>query len=155
MASQSEQKEPPYWSHFSDLYGPLTSSEIPVLEKAVRARKLGRLHEARAIWDHELPPSHLVPVLALERAELEGRFGFEQSRFQVLDAALTAQAEWRERPMGREVELLTVLRSEARFTAQGMLYQALQSARRLRETLECVSLDDWTDIEVSKRQWPP
>ena len=148
MANPNEMR---YWGHFSDLYGSLTTSEVQSLEKAIRARKLGRLRDARAIWDRELPPSHLVPVLALEKSELEGRFGFEKSRFQVLDEALASQAAWRENPVGHEVDLLTILRSEAKLMAEGMLHQALLSARNLRGILESVPLDTWTDIEVRGR----
>ncbi len=136
------------WGSYSDLYGTLSATEAQALEEAIRARRLGRFHECRRILDEELPPSHLLPILAIEKANLEARLGLERTRLELLSKALESQTEWRTKPIGNEVELLSILRAEAKAKAEGTLKQALAQARSLRDNVGNLPLENWTDIEV-------
>lgn len=49
---------------------------------------LGQFQKAREILDLELPPSHFLPVLALEKSNLETRVNHERTCHDILDLAL-------------------------------------------------------------------
>ena len=57
------------------------------------ARRLGRFNEARQIWNEKLPPPHTVPVLALERADLEARLECHTSQLEILETTLASQKQ--------------------------------------------------------------
>ena len=61
------------WGEFNILYSMLTSSQVQWLEKAIFARRLERSEELRKISETGLPPSHTLPILAIERHLLENR----------------------------------------------------------------------------------
>lgn len=143
-----------FWGDYSDLYHTLSSSESQSLENAILARKLGRLQESQRIFEVELPPPHVLPVLALEKANLYSRLGLEGCRYSVLDGALKSRSQWRENPSGREEELLSITCAEAKFLAFGATRRALQEARRSRDEWAYVAIDRWTDVEVSVQVSP-
>jgi hypothetical protein len=73
IAELSLQEKPEFWGNYSDLYHTLSTAEIQFIEAAILARRLGQFQNAREILDLELPPSHILPVLALEKSNLETR----------------------------------------------------------------------------------
>ena len=137
-----------YWGSYHYLYGPLTTDEIDTLEEVILARRLGRFSRACQLWDEKLPLPYTVPVLAIEKAELEARNLRHGCRLEVLETALSSQAEWRKPPSKQEIKLLTILAAAARIEAIGSLRPALLEARRMRESLQCKPLDEWSLIEV-------
>ena len=143
-----------FWGDYSDLYPTLSASEIQSLERSILARKLGRFEESERIFEAELPPPHLLPVLALEKASLFSRLGLERSRYLVLDRALRSQSQWRKKLSGREEELLSITCADARSLTFGATRRALQDARRFRDEWTGPVIDEWTDMEVSVGYFP-
>ena len=140
--------ESPHWGSYSFMYGPLTPAEILNLEKAIFARRLGRYTQARQLWDVHLPPPHTVPVLALEKAELEARLLRYRCRLAILEKFLSSQAEWRQTPSEQEVKLLTILATATRVEVYGSLHQALLEAREMKSMWQGRSVEEWSPIEV-------
>lgn len=138
-----------YWGSYHSLYGPLTAAEIQDLEEAILARKLGRFKVACQIWDEKLPLPHTVPVLAVEKADLEARLGHHRSRLDLLQKALASQEEWRGAPSVHEINLLTILAAAAKVEAVGSLRPALLEARKVKAFLQRRSLEEWSLTEVS------
>ena len=149
MENLSLEENPVYCGDYSDLYPTLSASEIQSLEKAIQARRLGRLQESQRIFEVELPPPHVLPILALEKASLFSRLGLERNRFAVLDDTLRPQSQWRTRPSGREEELLNIVCAEASFLAFGDTRRALKYARHVRDHWTSLAIDEWNDVEVS------
>jgi len=149
MENLSLNESPLFWGDYSDLYHTLSSSESQSLENAILARRLGRLQESQRIFEAELPPPHILPVLALEKANLYSRLGLERCRYSVLDVALKSRSQWRENPSGREEELLSITCAEAKFLTFGATQRALKDARRSRDEWTDFAIDGWTDVEVS------
>ena len=153
MEDLSFEENPVYWGDYGDLYPTLSASESQSLEKAILARRLGRLQESQRIFEAKLPPPHLLPILALEKANLFSRLGLESSRYSVLDNTLRSQSQWRTRLSGREEELLSITCAEARLLAFGDTRRALRHARRVRDEWTDLAIDGWTDVEVSSRRF--
>ena len=137
-----------YWGSYHFMYGSLTPGEVLDLEQAIFARRLGRYKEARRIWNEELPPSHTVPVLAIEKAELEIRLLRHQSELDILELCLASQSQWRQTPSEPEIKLLTILVAAARAKVHGSLYSALLEARRMRSMWEGKPIEEWSLHEV-------
>jgi hypothetical protein len=149
IAEVSLQEKPDFWGNYSDLYHTLGTIEIQSIEAAILARRLGQFQKAREILDLELPPSHILPVLALEKSNLETRVNHERTCHEVLVLALSSQSQWRE-TSGREVQLLSLRSVESRLEAYGSARAALQAARGIRDEWDDLPMEHWTDVEVSR-----
>ena len=141
----------PSWSEFGILYSTLTSSQARSLERAIFARLLDRFEESRNIFETELPPSHTLPILAIERYLLENRQGLCRRALTVVEKALECQQQWLGERTGREADLLRLLRAFARKDVEGTLKYALDEARAVKLRIAAVPIEKWTDIEVSLR----
>lgn len=149
MAPQPTRKTSAFWGQYSDLYDTLEASEVELLEKAVFARKLGRFGEARGIHNEKLPQSRLVPVLALEKANLASQLGLAGDQYAILEEALNSSTEWRQSSSQSDIALLEISLAEAKFQWTGGTKEALHKARNLRDRWIRADSDKWTDVEVS------
>ena len=133
------------------MYWPLTQGEIWVLEQAIFARRLGRYQEARNFWNEKLPPSHTVPVLAIEKSELEARLLRHRKELDILEECLASQAQWRQTSSEPEIKLLTILAAAARLKVHGSLRSALLEARKMKSMWQGKSIKEWSLPEVRKK----
>ena len=137
------------------MYGPLTPGEILVLEQAIFARRLGRYKQARQLWNEKLPPSHTVPVLAIEKAELETRQLRHKTGLDILEECLASQAKWRQTPSEPEIKLLTILVAAAKVKVHGSLHSALLEARKMKSMWQGKPIKEWSLPEVRKKDRRP
>ena len=144
-----------HWGTYSHMYGSLTPEEIVILEEAIFARKLGRYRQARQLWDEKLPQSNTVPVLAIEKAELQSRLLRYSDSLDTLEQSLASQVHWRGLPSDEEVKLLTILAAAARIEAHGSLHSALLTARQMQTMFRSKPIRRWSLTEVRMRfhQW--
>ena len=141
----------PPWSEFGILYSTLTPLQARSLEKAILARLLDRFDESRNIFKTELPPSHTLPILAIERYLLESRRGLCRNAHAIIDKASECQQQWLEKCIEQEAHLLRLLRAFARKDVEGTLKHALDEAGAVKLCTAAVPIEAWTDIEVSFR----
>ena len=140
-----------YWGSYHFMYGPLADGEILILEEAIFARRLGRYEEARQIWDDKLPPSCELPVLTIERAELEARLMRHRFRLEILETFFNSQEKWRRDPSEQEINLITVLLAAAKIEVYGTLRPALMEVRRIQSMWQDRSVEELSLIEVRAR----
>ena len=140
-----------YWGSYHFMYGPLTPGEVSVLEQAIFARRLGRYKQARHLWNEKLPPSHIAPVLAIEKAKLEARLLRHQNGLGILEECLASQAQWRQTPSEPEIRLLTILVAAAKVQVHGSLHSALLEARKMKIMWQGKSIKEWSLPEVRRK----
>ncbi|KAL6717720.1 hypothetical protein ACLMJK_005635 [Lecanora helva] len=131
-----------YWGSYHYLYGSLTADEAQSLENAIFARRLGRYREALEIWNEKLPLPHTVPVLAIEKAELECRLLRHKSRLDILEAFLASETGWRQVPTEEEMNLLKILAAGAKVEATGSLHPAFLEARSQKRFWQGRNVED-------------
>ena len=148
MDSVEMQKDRLYWGSYNYLYDSLTAEEIQLLEEAIFARRLGRYREALQIWDEKLPLPHTVPVLAIEKSELESRLMRHSVRLEILETFLACRAEWREVPSEQALNLVTIHAAGARLEARGSLHAALLEARAQKKCWQARPIEEMSLIEV-------
>lgn len=144
-----------YWGSYHFMYGPLTPGEVSVLEQAIFARRLGRYKQARQFWNEKLPPSHIAPVLAIEKAELETRLLRHRTRLGILEECLASQAQWRQTPSEPEIKLLTLLVAAAKVKVHGSLHSALLEVRKTKGMWQGKAIKEWSLPEVRKKSHRP
>ena len=137
------------------MYGALTPGEVLVLEQAIFARRIGRYKQARQFWNEKLPPSHIAPVLAIEKAELQTRLLRHRTELDILEECLASQAQWRRAPSEPEIKLLTILVAAAKVKVHGSLHSALLEARKMRSMWQGKSIKEWSLPEVRKKYRRP
>ena len=150
----SLQEKPEFWGNYSDLYHTLSTAEIHSIEAAILSRRLGQFQKARGILDLELPHAHILPILALEKSNLETRVNHERTCHDILELALSSRAQWRA-TSGREVHLLSLRSIESRLEAYGSVRCALQAARDIRAEWDNPPMEHWTSVEVSRNLIEP
>jgi hypothetical protein len=140
-----------YTGLYTSLYPPLQPEHIDRLEQAICAFSLSRFDEAQAIYDDPgLPPSHTIPVIALERARAYSYQGLERDSVELLTKALEWNKELEDG--GRVQELMRLKLRQSSIIANGHLGIALEEARRIRGLLINIPLEKYTDIDVSHLQ---
>ena len=135
-----------YHSAYTSLYHALQPGHIIALEEAILAYTLGHFEDAEAIFEQRLPPSHTLPILALERSKVYETQGLHWKKVQLFEKAL----EWNKGP-GAEHErrLLLLFQSHAKALVHGTLRDALEEARKMPAFLADLPLEKYTDINVS------
>lgn len=141
------------WTSFPSLLQFLQPHEVDALENAICAFRCGRYQEAEKIFATQLPESHTLPVLALERADMYTTQGHEHKRMSLLKKTLEYLEDW---DMGDyEVEdeqrLLNLMLGDSEIWIFGKLDPALSRARIGKSYLKSKSLEKISDIEVRKR----
>ena len=136
------------WGSLTSLYNSLTSRQVFFLERSIQYRYAAQFDVARVMFQHLLPPSSSLPILALERATLYEMEGFDGLAATCLQEAMTALPG-----LGLEISLpvsrlIQIRFATAELSAHGKLRQALAAARELRPWLELQLLENYTDVTV-------
>ena len=139
----------PYFGLNTSLYSSLDDCSIERLETAIVLTDRGAYDEAQRIFDGDLLPLKMLPVVVLGRAELE----FKQYKvgrvFRTLDKALT-HASKRGADLERaEFRLMSLTRAFAAFSHEGDYKPALEEIHKAHAWLKDVPVTDYTDIQVS------
>lgn len=146
------QQERPYWTLYSPLLSILqTEQECGYLEEAVMASECGKYLDARAIFDHKLPPSFSIPMLAMQYADVLTNQGLERERFQLLKKTLDSYEDVGDGEASMERLLLELMTLDASYWAYGRMNGLLNKARQLREWVAKVNVDRLRDLEVGLR----
>jgi tetratricopeptide (TPR) repeat protein len=123
----------------------LQPEHIIALEEAIVAYKLGQFDDAEAIFEQRLPPSHTLPILALERSNGYEMQGLHRKSLPLYSKTLS---EWNQDGAEPERRLLCLLLRRAEAFVDGTLYRALEEARKMPDFLADLPLDKFTDIDV-------
>ena len=79
-----------YRSTYSSLYHTLQPGHIVILDDAILAYSLGHFDDVETIFQQCLPPSHTLPILALERSKAYDMQGLHRKKIDLFQKAL----EW-------------------------------------------------------------
>lgn len=136
------------WGLLPSLYRTLTSRQIFFLEWSTEQRYSGNYLLSRMIFEHFLPSSSSLPILALERATLYEFEGLDGLSVTCLNEAIAAQQS-----LGWEISspvfrLMKIRIASAGFYAYGHLRQALEEARALQPWLDSQDHLSYTDVTV-------
>ena len=138
------------WSLYPTLLSVLkTDNERNHLEEAAMAWQCGRFADAKALFDHNLPPSFSIPMLAMEHADMLTTQGVERERIKILDAALHDNKHTNNGVTTDERLLLELMLLDAYYWAYGKMEGLLEKARQVREWVSQVDIKDLSDLEVS------
>ena len=136
------------------LYPPLlsilkTEQERNHLEEAAMAHHCGRFADAKALFDHNLPISSSIPMLAMEHADMLTTQGTERERINLLEATLHNHALTNNGVATNERLLLELMLLDAHYWAYGKMEGLLEKARQIRERVSQVDINELSDLEVS------
>jgi hypothetical protein len=135
------------------LYPPLlsileTEQERNDLEEAAMAHQCGRFTDAKALFDHNLPTSSSIPMLAMQHADLLTTQGVERERIKLLEATLHNHELTNNGVATNERLLLELMLLDAYYWADGKMEGLLGKARQVRERLSQVDISNLSDLEV-------
>lgn len=124
----------PTWSAYPSLLGSVEEEDHrDAFEKASCAHFCGRFVDATAIFDTQLPASHTIPLLALQKADMLTTQGLEHERIELLQRALhNAEKTSLSDP---EVRLLKLMLADAEYWAFGKLNNAFLQAQSVQKWL--------------------
>ena len=136
------------------LYAPLlsilkTEKERNHLEEAAMAHQCGRFIDANAIFEHNLPMSSSIPLLAMEHADMLTTQGLERDRIKLLEATLNKHELTNNGVATNERLLLELMLLDAYFWAYGKMKGLLDKARQVREQVSQVDINNLSDLEVN------
>ena len=136
------------------LYPPLlsilkTEKERDHLEEAAMAHQCGRFADANALYEHNLPTSSSIPMLAMEHADMLTTQGLERDRIKLLEATLNNHELTNNGVETNERLLLELMLLDAYFWAYGKMEGLLDKARQVREQVSQAEIKNLSDIEVS------
>ena len=138
-----------YWTLYSPLLSILkTEGERDHLEEAAMAYRCGKFVDAKELFNHELPISSSIPMLAMEYADLLTLQGLERERIKILEATLENHELTYDRVTGIEYLLLELMQLDAYFWAHGKMAGLLSKARQVGELVSQVNIDHLSDVEV-------
>ena len=136
------------------LYPPLlsilkTEKERNRLEEAAMAHQCGRFTDADALYEHDLPTSSSIPMLAMEHADMLTTQGLERDRVKLLEATLDSPELTNDGAVSNERLLLELMLLDAYFWAYGKMEGLMDKARRVRDHVSQVDMNILNDLEVS------
>ena len=138
------------WSLFPSLLSILkTDKERNHLEEAAMAHQCGRFTDANALYEHNLPMSSSIPMLAMEHADMLTTQGLERDRIKLLEATLNNPELMNNGVASNERLLLELMLSDAYFWAYGKMEGLLDKARQVRDHVSQVDINNLSDLEVS------
>ena len=148
MAGLDQEKS--CWTLYSPLLSILkTEKECNHLEEAAMARQCGRFADAKALFDHNLPTSSSIPMLAMEHADMLTMQGVERERIKLLEATLHNHELTNDGLATNERLLLELMLLDAYYWAYGKMEGLLEKARQVRERVSQVDINNLSDLEVS------
>ena len=126
-----------------------TEKERDHLEEAAMAHQCGRFADANALYEHNLPTSSSIPMLAMEHADMLTTQGLERDRIKLLAATLNNHELTNNGVETNERLLLELMLLDAYFWAYGKMEGLLDKARQVREQVSQAEIKNLSDIEVS------
>jgi hypothetical protein len=139
----------PTWTIYPSLLASLKSQkQRDYLERAACAHLCGRFTESTSIFDSDLPPSHLVPILTLQKADMLTTQGLEHDRIKLLQQALAHGSK--QDVSTPEHKLIELMLADAEYWAYGKLKNALDKARGIKKWLKNSTIKDLSDIAVCR-----
>ena len=137
-----------YWGTLTSLYDSLSAQQTIDLEKAIECRYRGLYKQAESIYSDLLPPSRSIPVVAIERATLYERMGYETKRAEILREALETVTD-NDDALTHSVRcLLRILLASSDLYVLGQLKASLEEARILRAWLILEDPLNYSDVMV-------
>lgn len=138
------------WTLYSPLLSLLkTEKERNHLEEAAMAHQCGRFADANALYEHNLPLSSSIPMLAMEHADMLTTQGLERNRIKLLEVTLNNNELTNNGVATNERLLLELMLFDAYFWAYGKMEGSLDKARQVRERVSQVNINSLSDLEVS------
>ncbi|KAI8635324.1 CHAT domain-containing protein [Xylariaceae sp. FL1651] len=136
------------WTAYPSLLPSLTNEQQVLLENAASAHYCGRYQEADAIFTSELPPSHTIPIVALQHADMLTASGRERDRVNVIRAALSSPdlEEGASRPLKL---LLRLMLAEAEFFGFGWLPDVCELLPHVRSLFWDGGVDALSDFQFT------
>ena len=113
------------------------------------AHQCGRFADTNALFEHSLPMSSSIPMLAMERADTLTTQGAERERIKLLEATLDNGELTNDGIATNERLLLELMLVDAYFWAYGKIEGLLDKARQVRERVSQVDMNNLGDLEVS------
>lgn len=136
------------WGLLPSLYSALTGRQVCFVELSAMLRYSGDYITPQLIFEHLLPPTNSLPVLALERATLYEMEGLDAMAATCLKEAMEVYQNKEWDASSSLFRLMKIRRASTEMTAYGHLPQALDEARKLYSWLENQDLNDYTDVTV-------
>jgi hypothetical protein len=141
-----------YWGVNTSLYSALAPGVVVHIERAIWLKLTGQADAARSIFNGELEPFQHLPIVSIEHANLE----FENSRWgaawRILSSALNALIESSADLDLPEHRLIAITRAMLGIRHHGDLESAASELERTRTWLQNVSVEHYSDIQVSLDQ---
>ena len=148
MMAASEQ-ETPCWTLYSPLLSTLeTEQERDHLEEAVMASQCGKYLDSREIFDHRLPSSVSIPMLAMQYADVLTNQGLERERVHLLRKTLDSYEDLGPGEASTERLLLELMILDASYWADGKMKGLLKKASQLRTRVAKINVNTLGDLEV-------
>ena len=143
-------QEPPCWTLYPLLLSTLKQEQdYKHLEEAAMAHQCGRYADAKALFEHKLPPSSSIPLLAMQRADMLTTQGVERERIQLLKATLRSFNSTDDGHATMEYLLLELMLLDASYWASGKMEGLLDKALQVRTRICQVEMDKLSDLEAS------
>lgn len=126
-----------------------TEQDRNLLEEAAMVHQCGRYADAKALFDHGLPPSSSIPMLAMQHADMLTTQGLERDRLQLLEATLSSYSPANDGNVTMEHLVLELMFRDANYWAHGKMTGLLDKARQISERIRQVDRDKLSDLEAS------
>ena len=152
MAALDQEKT--CWTSYPPLLSILkTGKARNHLEEAAMAYQCGRFADANALYEHDLPTSSSIPMLAMEHADMLRTQGLERDRIKLLETTLNGHELTNNGVATNERHLLELMLLDAYFWAYGKMEGLLDKARQVREQVSQVDINNLSDLEVSSEEF--
>ena len=143
------------WTLYPALFSILrTEKERNHLEEAAMAHQCGRFADARALFDHSLPTSSLIPMLAMEHSDVLTTQGVERERIKILESTLNNLKLTNYGIATNERLLLELMLLDAYYWAYGKTGGLLNKAHQVRQRVCQVNMHNLGDLEVNIQSFP-
>ncbi|KAK7961635.1 uncharacterized protein PG986_002460 [Apiospora aurea] len=133
----------------ASLYEALPTEATQHIEKAIWLKTIGRTNEARAIYQNELGSFIDVPVVIIERADLEHEASRWGEAWRILDKGLADVKESNQDLDRPEYRLMALTRAMLGTRHRGDLESSANEVARTQSWLRDVPIGDYTDVQAS------
>lgn len=136
----------------TSLYTSLSAEHVSDLEHAIYCTITGQYATARSLFESRLSSVKVVPVVAIERAELAYRQGRYKEIWEILEEVLP---DFPNEGTEHDIEdapyhLMRILHALAAIRYKGIVEPAKREILRVRNWLVDTPIDSYTDIQVGR-----
>ena len=132
----------------------MTEKERNHLEEAAMAHQCGRFADTKALFDHNLPTSSSIPMLAMEHSDVLTTQGDERERIKILESTLNSLKLTNYGVATNERLLLELMLLDAYYWAYGKTRGLLDKVHQVRQGLSQVNIYNLSDLEVNVQKFP-